>query len=203
MKKAIAELMAVVVISTAMIGVAYPHSPRAELVAESTEAVATQRKAQPMVLIDWPDETEEVEEEVEQEKPYTEQDVLALGQMVVGEALITQSDKEMSATVWVAINRFMSGDPYFRNCHSLYDIVVQENQFQGYSPNNEVPEHVDWLVRDVLERWSRELNGDTNVGRTLPADYLCFFGDGRHNHFTKVYKGKEKWDWSYENPYDS
>jgi hypothetical protein len=33
------------------------------------------------------------------------------------------------------------------------------------------------------------MNGEDNVGRTLPSDYLFFTGDGEHNYFTKVQNG--------------
>ena len=145
----------------------------------------------------------EQEHETQVEKRYTDQDVEALAKMVYGEALITHSDMEMSAVVWCVVNRFISGDPYYSKCHSLYDIVVQKSQFFGYSTNNPVDEHIEWLVIDVLDRWSREMDGETDVGRTLPQDYLFFHGNGRHNLFTKTYGSANHWDWSYENPYDN
>lgn len=41
-----------------------------------------------------------------------------------------------------------------------------------------------------------------DVGRVLPADYLFFEGDGRHNHFRKDYiKTGEIWGWSLPSPY--
>lgn len=43
---------------------------------------------------------------------------------------------------------------------------------------------VEALVLDVLGRWEEEKQGQENVGRTLPAEYLFFWGDGWHNHFT-------------------
>ena len=135
-------------------------------------------------------------------KPYTDQDVEALCKMVWGEALITHSDMEMSATVWCAINRLESGDPYFAGCHSLYDIVTQPGQFYGYDESNPVDPHIEWLVNDVLSLWEKEADGGRVAGRTLPAEYLYFIGDGRHNHFTTEFMGGVEWDWSYTNPYD-
>ena len=141
--------------------------------------------------------------EDEKAKPYTERDVEALSKMLYGEARGVPSDMEKAAVVWCVINRFTSGDPYYRNCHSLYDIVVQPSQFFGYSQSNPVTEHLEWLVRDVLDRWSKELDGEESVGRTLPKEYLFFHGSGGRNHFTKEYQGSEKWDWSGDNPYES
>ncbi len=33
------------------------------------------------------------------------------------------------------------------------------------------------IARDVLERWSGEKNGETNVGRCLPKEYTSYYGD--------------------------
>lgn len=62
---------------------------------------------------------------------------------------------------------------------------------------------VEALVLDVLGRWEEEKQGQENVGRTLPAEYLFFWGDGWHNHFTTEFQGGDEWDWSLPNPYDT
>ncbi|MCI8602253.1 MAG: hypothetical protein HFE45_11815 [Oscillospiraceae bacterium] len=76
-------------------------------------------------------------------------------------------------------------------------------QFHGYNEANPVEEHIEKLVRDVLDRWAAEKSGQEDVGRTLPQEYLYFWGDGRHNHFTIEYHGQEEWDWSMPNPYEN
>ena len=51
--------------------------------------------------------------------------------------------------------------------------------------------------------WGAEKAGEEDVGRTLPADYLFFEGDGAENHFRKEYeKTGETWDWSLPDPYE-
>lgn len=146
--------------------------------------------------------------EPEYEKLYTERDVIAMAQMTYGEGWITQSDTEMSWIMWCVCNRFDSGDPFYRNCDSLYDIITQyygtdSQQFHGYDPNNPVEERLVNLARDVLDRWSAEKQGATDVGRTLPADYLWFWGDGWHNHFTNDWKGGTEYDGHLGTPYDN
>lgn len=125
--------------------------------------------------------------------PWTEQEVEIIAKTVYGEALITHSDTEMSAVVWCILNRVDS---------SLFPDsilgVVTKSQFHGFNESNPVDAHIEWLVEDVLYRWYT--GGD---GRTLPPEYLYFWGDGLHNHFTTEYGGGETWDWSLYTPYES
>lgn len=155
-------------------------------------------------------QTEDIEPEatdpvvVEYEKIYTEADVIALAKMAWGEALVTKSDTEMAATMGCVLNRFDCNDPYYRNCKTIEAIVKQSGAFAGYSSRNPEDEHLIWLARDVLDRWNAEQHGETDVGCVLPADYLFFHGDGKHNHFRKEYKHDgHYWDWSLESPYET
>lgn len=154
------------------------------------------------------DVAEEPKPETEYEKLYTEQDVIAFAQGAYGEGWVTQSDTEMSQIMWSFCNRYDSGDPFYRNCDSLYDIVAQyygtdSQQYHGYDPNNPIEERLVNLARDVLDRWSAEKQGVTDVGRTLPAEYLYFWGDGRHNHFTNEWRGGIEYDGHLGTPYDN
>ena len=143
-------------------------------------------------------------EVVEYEKLYTEADVIALAKMAWGEALVTNSDTEIAATMWCVLNRFDCDNPYYRNCKTIEAIVKQGGAFFGYSSRNPEDEHLIWLASDVLDRWNAEQHGETDVGRILPADYLFFHGDGKHNHFRKEYKHDgHYWDWSMESPYET
>lgn len=58
------------------------------------------------------------------------------------------------------------------------------------------------LALDVIERWLDEKDGETEVGRVLPREYLFFTGDGKHNHFRKEWDGGQVWDWSLQSPYE-
>ena len=55
---------------------------------------------------------------------------------------------------------------------------------------------------DVIERWLDEKDGETEVGRVLPREYLFFTGDGKHNHFRTEWDGGQVWDWSLQSPYE-
>jgi len=130
---------------------------------------------------------------------FTSADIALIAKTVYGEALVTGSDTEMSAVAWCILNRVDS--PKYGN--TVSEVVTQELQFHGYNKNNPVDEHIVHLVRDVLGRYCEEKNGNENAGRTLPKDYLYFYGDGRHNHFTTEWQGKKTWDWSLPSPYES
>lgn len=132
---------------------------------------------------------------------YSDEDVAAIAKTVYGEALITHSDMEMAAVAWCILNRVDSAEAFFPD--TIVEVVTQDSQFHGYSESNPVDPHIEWLVRDVLDRWSLEKSGAEEVGRILPEEYLYFWGDGRHNHFTTEYHAGTTWDWSAENPYES
>ncbi len=130
---------------------------------------------------------------------WTEEEVEAVAKTVWGEAVITGSDLEMSAVVWCILNR-VDSDAY---ADSIMEVVTQYRQFHGYDEDNPVDEHIKGLVLDVFGRWAAEKQGQEDVGRTLPAEYLFFWGDGWHNHYTTEYQGGVEYDWSLESPYDN
>lgn len=126
-------------------------------------------------------------------------EVELIGRTIWGEAGGVQQKAERAAVAWCILNRV---DAWGK---SVEEIVTAPYQFLGYrSPDNwgECPqEHLD-LAADVLTRWHAEKEGAEDVGRVLPADYLYFLGDGRHNHFTTAWRTDEPaWDWSAEDPY--
>lgn len=122
-------------------------------------------------------------------------EVELIGRTIWGEAGGVQSKAERAAVAWCILNRV---DAYGK---SIEDVVTAYKQFHGYRPKGDCPqEHLE-LAADVLVRWYAEKCGAANVGRTLPADYLYFVGDGRHNHFSVEYESGDFWDWSLPNPY--
>ena len=102
---------------------------------------------------------------------------------------------EQAAVAWCILNR---ADAYQL---SVEQVVTAPGQFQGYAAGNPVPEDLYAMAADVLARRAREARGETDVGRVLPADYLWFYGDGRHNYFRNRYAGGAVWDWSLPSPY--
>ena len=103
---------------------------------------------------------------------------------------------EQAAVVWCVLNR---ADAWGMD---IIEVITAPGQFTGYRESNPVwPELYD-LAQDVLTRWRRESNGETDVGRVLPREYMWFSGNGRVNIFRDAYRGGSVWDWSWESPYD-
>lgn len=119
--------------------------------------------------------------EPEYEMYFTEADVIALAQMLWGEARGCTVDNQMKC-VWCVLNRV--DDARFPD--TIIGIVSQPSQFHGYSPNFPVWDELKEVARDVLTRWSLEKQGVT-VERELPPEYIFFTGDGIQNNFRAVY----------------
>ena len=122
-------------------------------------------------------------------------EVELIGRTIWGEAMGVRSKAERAAVAWCILNR---ADAWGE---SIEAVVTAPRQFHGYRWWGECPqEHLD-LAADVLTRWHAEREGEEDVGRTLPAEYLYFYGDGVRNHFSKEYKSRIYWDWSLTDPY--
>lgn len=140
---------------------------------------------------------ESPEEPIEEVMLWTEEEVTVLAKMLWGEARGVPSDTEKAACIWCVLNRVDQG------MGTIIDVVIAPYQFVGYQEDHPVDPELKALCEDVLDRWYREKNGETNVGRVLPSDYLFFTGDGEHNHFRNAYKNGKKWTWDYESPYEN
>ena len=119
--------------------------------------------------------------EPEYEIYFTEADVIALAQMLYGEARGCTVDNQMKC-VWCVLNRV--DDARFPD--TIIGVVSAPGQFHGYSPNFPVWDELKEVARDVLTRWSLEKQGVT-VERELPNTYLWFTGNGSENVFRGVY----------------
>ena len=119
--------------------------------------------------------------EPEYEMYFTEADVIALAQMLYGEARGCTVDNQMKC-VWCVLNRV--DDPRFPD--TIQGVLSQPSQFHGYSPNFPVWDELKEVARDVLTRWSLEKQGVT-VERELPDTYCWFTGFNGSNHFREEY----------------
>lgn len=129
-----------------------------------------------------------------------EESIIVLCKMVWGEARGC-SAMQQAGCVWCVLNRVDSDDPFYPD--DIIEVVTQQYQFCGYNPGYPVEPEIRELVEDVLTRWEKEMDGEENVGRVLPQEYLWFTGDGVRNYFRDAYSGKfNVWDWSLENPYE-
>jgi hypothetical protein len=155
-------------------------------------------------------ETEELVEietiEPEIEKLYTDEDAIALAKMVWGEARgmtnlwtwrgTVSGKAQQAACIWTVLNRYDAGYG-----DSIIAVLSAPYQYAGYNSSYPVSEEYLELAHDVLDRWDREKNGDTDVGRVIPSDYFWFRGDGKHNYFRNEFNGWRTWDWRLEDPY--
>lgn len=129
-------------------------------------------------------------------------DAVAMAKVVYCEAQGIGDKRELSMICWTILNRVDSG----KYGGSIYAIITAPSQFAYRSTAPTVNQKgVDLLAlaQDVLLRWYREKQGETNVGRTLPPGYCFYYGDGKHNYFRTSDRGKGSlWFEGYGNPYE-
>ncbi len=138
--------------------------------------------------------------------PITDEEITMLAKTIWAEAQVVswRGDQygvsyraRQAAVAWVALNRYDKGG----YGDTLAEVLSRPAQF-AYDPDTIVTDEMLDLARDVVDRWWAEKQGDPAPGRTIPADYLFFEGDGRENHFRKEYADTgEVWDWSLPDPY--
>ena len=128
-----------------------------------------------------------------------EEDIKMLAKLIWGEARGVKSVTERSAVVWCVLNRVDASE--FPD--TVSEVIMQPQQFVGYSKQYPITEENALIANDVLMRWHSEKEGCTNSGRTLPQDYKYFTGDGKSNYFTKDWKSSDKWNWSCISPYEN
>ena len=112
----------------------------------------------------------------EPEAPWTYQEIEMLAKTVWAEARGVKSTAQQAAVVWCVLNRVDAGG----YGETIAEVVSAPYQF-AYDPASPVTGEFLILAEDVLLRWGAEKAGEEDVGRTLPADYLFFEGDGVAN----------------------
>lgn len=137
---------------------------------------------------------------------YTQDDAIALAKMAYGEAggvpdlkigdIVISPKCQQAATMWTVLNRYDIG-----GMDSVYAVIVAPGAYHGYWESNPVTDDLLDLAIDVLNRWTRERLGETDVGRVLPAGYIYFGGDGTYNYFRNEFEGGTRWTWDYGDPY--
>lgn len=97
----------------------------------------------------------------------------------------------ISRTIWGEVRGCCEEEQWAQGCcvvnrvddprwpDTIEAVVLQPNQFQGYSPDN--PAEPFWgMAREILIAWH---NGDTGV----PKDMCFCSGDGKHQTFRNSY----------------
>lgn len=128
----------------------------------------------------------------------TQEEIETLAKIVYREARGIKEDSHKAAVVWCILNRVDDG--YWGD--NIVDVATYPNAF-AWVPDTPVDEELVDLVVDVVTRWNHEKEGLSDVGRTLPKEYLYFTGDGSYNRFTKEWGSTDYWDWSLPDPYNS
>lgn len=112
---------------------------------------------------------------------YTDKDVIAMAQVLYGEArgceLLNQQQ-----VVWCVLNRV--DDDRFPD--TIIGVLSQPGQFHGYSSNFPVWDNLYSIAQDVMTRWSMEKQGAV-VMRELDPCFLWFTGTGYENVFRSNY----------------
>ncbi|MEG1563764.1 MAG: hypothetical protein RR365_08565 [Bacteroides sp.] len=131
---------------------------------------------------------------------YTDNDAIMIAKIMYNEARGIDNKIELACVAWTILNRVDAG------YGSIYQVITAPNQFAYSNSAPTVNDHgVDLLdlSRDVLNRWSREKNGETDVGRVLPLEYKYYGGHSGHNWFRTSYNNfKNLWDYSLPSPYE-
>ena len=131
----------------------------------------------------------------------TEYLAVALAQTVYGELRGGWSLTEQACVIWTVLNRVDAG-----MYSDVYSALTAPWQF-AYSPyaptTDDYGRDLTALARDVLYRWRLEHEGQTDVGRVLPAGYCWYSGDGQHNYFRSSYSGSGTLWFGLESPYES
>ena len=122
-----------------------------------------------------------------------------IAKAVYGEAMVCGTT-ERAAVVWCILNR--ADDARDATPAGVIAVVTKPYQFHGYAADHPLLPELEELALDVIERWLDEKDGETEVGRVLPREYLFFTGDGEHNHFRTEWDGGQVWDWSLQSPYE-
>ena len=128
----------------------------------------------------------------------TREEIETLAKIVYREARGIRENSHKAAVVWCILNRVDDG--YWGD--TIVEVATYPNAF-AWVPDTPVEGELVDLVVDVITRWNYEKEGLSNVGRTLPKDYLYFTGDGSYNHFTREWGSTDYWDWSLPDPYNS
>lgn len=151
-----------------------------EVVSEATETTVTDIKAEQIYI-----------------QYYTEQDAIDIAKVLYTECRGVKSVTEQACVAWTVLNRV-------DQCDSTISSIVRAPHQYAFYESTPVDSELLSLAYNVLDRWNREKNGDTNVGRVLPMEYTFFEGDGYHNYFRDNFDGSYNiWDYSLESPYES
>lgn len=124
-------------------------------------------------------------------------DVEMMARLLWGECRGVESTMEQAAVAWTVLNRV--DDERFPD--TIGAVIAQPHQFSGYSKRNPIDADLLVLSMDVILRWRLEHDGQAEVGRVIPSEYIYFVARNGRNYFGYEWPVSEVWDWSAEDPY--
>lgn len=128
---------------------------------------------------------------------YTDEDVAMIAKTMYNEARGISNKVELACIAWTILNRVDAGQG------TIKEVVTAPYQFAYSSDAKTTNDHgidlID-LSNDVLGRWTREKNGETDIGRVLPLEFKYFGGNGRSNTFRTQYNTRTATYWNYSLP---
>lgn len=129
-------------------------------------------------------------------KRYTKSDATIIAKIMYGEARGIKSKTEIACIGWCILNRVDAGMG-----KNIQSVALAANQFYYKAGAPTVSDHgydLVALATDVLDRWSREKAGQSNVSRVLPKQYKWYAGDGAHNWFYPSWPCKRAQRWNFK-----
>ena len=125
-----------------------------------------------------------------------------LAQTIWGESRGIKSVTEQACIVWTVLNRVDAGWG-----DNIENVLTKPHQvyYRSHFPTvDDYGRDLKVLAEDILIRWEREHNGESDVGRVLAPEYVFYHGKNGHNWFKVRFRGNGiYWDYSLESPYEN
>jgi hypothetical protein len=102
--------------------------------------------------------------------------------------VMRRSRTNCAAVIWCILNRVDRG----MRGNTPIKCATSPHQF-CWRKKTKYSDAFSDLVKDVLRRWLLEKEGEVNVGRVLPKEYVYFIGKRGYNNFTTTWHKGEKW----------
>lgn len=117
---------------------------------------------------------------------FSDNDVVMLAKVAYCEARGIKSKTEIACVMWTILNRYDAG-----YAKSISAVILSPSQFAYRSSAPMVSDYgydLYALAYDVLENWSKEHSGRTDVVRVLPKEFMWYAGNGVSNRFRCHYR---------------
>lgn len=149
----------------------------------------------PQLATDGSIELEIEEPEVIYQSPLSDEEAILIAKIVYREAGGVHNKMYQSAVIWCILNRVDAG------YGTITEVCKAPNQF-AYIEDTPVYEDLVALANDVAIRWIKEKDDVSEVGRTLPSEYLWFSAGSGNNNFRDAYSAPYNvWNWQCVDPY--